>query len=287
MEKTKVVIVDDSAFSVAVIRDVLEENGFEVVGSACMLHEVKKVVSDTMPDLVTMDMTLPGTDGLECTRAIREIDENIKVIVISSMMDEEIVREAKKLKISGYVQKPLDADELLTAISRVMEADQMFSLLQAEGFAVFKESLLDATNKMTKALLTYGDDMPGSREYNSEGVTVIIGISGRFSGRLLLGMSIVTAKSFTVAALRREPKDTAEITATLAEFANIVAGNACSHLNKKNKALGLRLAPPSVLLGENIKISPPNFQTYTTTASAPFGPLLLNGGFKRGEDSWT
>ena len=71
MKKTKVLIVDDSIFSVSVLKDILEENGFEVVGDAASLEEVKREVIDKKPDLVTMDMTMPGTDGLECTREIK------------------------------------------------------------------------------------------------------------------------------------------------------------------------------------------------------------------------
>ena len=77
MEKMKVVIVDDSPFSISIIKDILEEKGISVVGEAGTLNEVIKVIEDTRPQLVTMDMTLPGTDGLECTRAIHKIDENI------------------------------------------------------------------------------------------------------------------------------------------------------------------------------------------------------------------
>ena len=60
------------------------------------------VANVTLINLVTMDMTLPGTYD-EYTRAIHEIDETIKVIVISSMMDEEIINEAKKNKVSAYI----------------------------------------------------------------------------------------------------------------------------------------------------------------------------------------
>ena len=120
MKEKGIVIVDDSAFSIAVIRNILEDNGFEVVGEAGTLEEVKKVIKEKNPALVTMDMTLPDTDGLECTRAIHEINEDIKVIVISSMMDDEIVKEAKKNKVSAYIQKPIDPDELITAIKSVL-----------------------------------------------------------------------------------------------------------------------------------------------------------------------
>lgn len=55
---------------------------------------------------MTMDMTLPGTDGFECTRTVHDIDKSIKVIVISAMMDDELIKEAKANKISAYIQKP-------------------------------------------------------------------------------------------------------------------------------------------------------------------------------------
>lgn len=284
MKDVKVVIVDDSAFSVAFIRNILEDNGFEVVGDAGSLDEVKQVVKDKKPTLVTMDMTLPGTDGLECTRAVHEIDPNIKVIVISSMMDEEIVQKAKKNKVAGYVQKPVDGDELITTIKRVMAADEMYQILEDEYSVVFKEALMDGLNKMTKTLLTYKDEYTSEKEYESAGMSIIIGIIGEFSGRMLLDMSKETANNIATAIFRREPKDNDEMAATLGEFANIIAGNACSILNRKNKAFGLRVAPPSILSGDSVLISAPNFSTTTATAETNFGELLLNVGFLKGEE---
>jgi CheY-specific phosphatase CheX len=87
--------------------------------------------------------------------------------------------------------------------------------------------------------------------------------------------------------LKREPKSNDEITNMLAEFANIVSGNACSILNKKNKALGLRVAPPSILVGEHMLISPPDFTTHTAIGDCVFGKMLLNVGFKRSDERWT
>lgn len=283
MENIRVVIVDDSPFSIAFISDILESNGLEVVGSAGSLEEVKAVVEDKRPSLVTMDMTLPGTDGFECTRAVHEIDRNIKVIVISSMMDDEILKEAKKNKVSDYIQKPVDSDELMAAINRVMASEELYGYLQDEYLAIFKESLRDNLNRMTKTILTYEDEYICDKEFESKGMDIIIGIIGKFSGKMLLGLSRETAKGITSAVLKREPKNNAEVTAVLGEFTNIIAGNACSVLNKKNRALGLRVAPPSILCGENVLISPPNFNTYTAIARTDFGELLLNVGFKRGE----
>lgn len=286
MAETKIVIVDDSSFSVAFIRNILEDNGLEVVGSAGTLEEVKEVVSETKPALVTMDMTLPGTDGFECIRAIHEIDENIKTIIISSMMDDEIVKKAKDHKVSAYIQKPIDADELITAINRILASEELYDLLQNEYFSVFKEALLDGLNRMTKTLLTYKDEYSDKKECKSEGMTIIIGIIGKFSGRMLFDLSKETAHNIAAAIFRREPRSNDETIAALGEFANIVSGNACSVLNRTNKAFGLRVAPPTILHGDSVLISAPSFHTTTAMADTAFGELLLNVGFQKGDEKW-
>ena len=286
MEKIRIVIVDDSPFSIAILRDILEEHGYEVVGEAGSLEEVKEVINDKRPALVTMDMTLPGTDGFECTRAVHEIDSNIKVIVVSSMMDDEIVNEAKENNVSAYIQKPVDPDELIAAINRVMSSEEIYKLLETDSFPVFKEALLDGVNRMTKTLLTFKDEYSDDKEYISKGMTVIIGIIGKFAGRMVIDLSKETADNMATALLRRAPKNNDEMIGAMAEFANIISGNACSLLNRKDRSLGLRVAPPSILHGDNVHISAPSFKTNTAIAETNFGDLLMNVGFTRGEEKW-
>lgn len=283
----RIVIVDDSSFSIAFIKDILERNGFDVVGEAGTLEEVKEVIKEKKPTLVTMDMTLPGTDGLECTRAVHEIDENIKVIVVSSMMDEEIVKKAKENKVSAYIQKPVDADELITVINRVMATEELYQLLEEEYFVVFKEAMMDTLNRMTKTIPAYKDEYRTNKEFESKGITIIIGISGKFSGRVLIDLSKETAIRLAAAIFNRELKNDDEMMAVLGELTNIISGNACSLLNKKNKALGLRVAPPSILHGDSVLISAPSLNTTTVIADTDFGELMLNVGFQRGEEKWT
>lgn len=286
MSEIRAVIVDDSAFSVAFIRDILETNKIQVVGSAGSLEEVKAVVKASKPSLVTMDLTLPGTDGFECTRAVHEIDPDVKVIVISSMMDDEIIKNAKKSKVCACLQKPIDADELMLTIKRVTESQDLYLFLKDKYFAVFQEALMDTVNKMTKTLLTFEKVYASNKEYESAGVTAIIGIIGECTGRMLLDLSRETANSLACAVFRREPKNNDEMMAVIGEFTNIVAGNACSILNRMKGSLGLRVAPPSILTGENITISSPDFGTTTAEAVSKFGNMLLNVGFKEGDGKW-
>ena len=284
MASKRIMIVDDSSFSIAYIRGILEENGYEVVGTAGTLEEVKEVVTREKPALVTMDMTLLGTDGLECTQAIREIDPAIKVIVVSSMMDDEIVNAANRLNVCGYIQKPVDADELITNVERVLAVEDLYDFLQEEYFSIFKESLLDGMNRMTKVLLEFKDEYCCDKEYQSRGISIIIGMIGKFSGRMLIDLSEETAKLIAEKMLRKDDIKRDEIIGALSEFANIISGNACSILNRRNKSLGLRVAPPSVLYGDHLLVSAPDFKTMAALSSSEYGEILINVGFQRGKE---
>jgi len=287
MKNVNIVIVDDSPFQIALLRDLLTESGFNVVGEASSLEETIEVVINTKPDLVTMDMTIPGTDGFECTREIHKINSNIKVIIVSSMMDDEIVRKARKTHVSGYAQKPVDQEDLTLLINRVMGDAELF--LELEGFysSVFKETLLDIFNKLTKTIPEITNESHVNVEKQSKGISIVMGIIGKYSGRIIFDMSFEAAQNISKILIKREPKDNEEILNVMAEIANMIAGNACSMINKKNKIFGLRVAPPTTFHGESISISKAELEAiYSVNAKTQFGDLSISIGFGRGEGEW-
>lgn len=287
MKKINIVIVDDSAFQIALLNDMLTENGFNVIGEASNLEETIEVVTNKKPDLVTMDMTIPGTDGFECTEAIHKIDPNIKVIIVSSMMDEELVRKAKKLHVSGYAQKPVDADELTLLINRVMADKELFSELDGIYSGIFKEALLNVFNRLTKTIPEITDESNINVEKSSQGISIVMGIIGKYSGRAIFDMSFETASALAKTLLKRDPKNNDEILNIMSELSNMIAGNACSMINKKNKIFGLRVAPPTTFHGESISISKADLEAaYSANAKTQFGDLSISIGFGRGEGEW-
>lgn len=287
MRKINIVIVDDSPFQIALLRDLLTENGFNVVGEASSLEEVIEVVNNTKPDLVTMDMTMPGTDGFECTEEIHKINPNIKVIIVSSMMDYEIVKKAKKLHVSGYAQKPVDAEELTLLINRVMAHEELYSELENLYSSVFKEAVLDVFNRLTKTVPEINNESNENVETISKGISIVMGVIGKYSGRTILDMSFETAQSMANTLLKREAKNNEELLNVMSEVANMVAGNACSMINKKNKLFGLRVAPPTTFHGESISISKAELDsTYSANVKTKFGDLSISIGFGRGEGEW-
>lgn len=287
MRDINVMIVDDSPFQITLLSDILKEKGFNVVGQAGSLEEVKTEVEKLRPDVVTMDMTIPGTSGFECTEAILQIDNNIKVIVVSSMMDDELIEKAKKIGVSGYVQKPVDGEELSLIIKRAVADDESFEELTQLYVDIFKEAGKNLLNRLTKTLPKMISESFDNTKSTNSGISIIIGIIGKYSGRFIFESSYNTAKALATELLRREPKDDTEVFNAISEVANMYAGNACSMLNKKNKIFGLRVAPATTIYGESISISKAELEVnYSAKMDSKFGEFDIKIGFKRGECEW-
>ncbi|MDR5658714.1 response regulator [Serpentinicella sp. ANB-PHB4] len=278
----KVLIVDDSPFSRSILTDVLEENGFEVVGEVESPSELIRTYTETDPDFVTMDIAMPEKDGFECTEMIMNHDPNAKVIMVSSMKDESVIKDAKAVKAVGFVQKPVDAEELLETIQFVFGKEEIFKELQKHYVNGFTEALENGIVKMTK---TTTDIQEVDFRTQSKGVSIVCGIIGKYSGRMILDMDYETAENLSIKLYKKDVKD--KVMQIVAEFSNVVCGNACSILNKKNKTFALRVAPPTIFHGEKLNISTPLIQSKTIQAQTEFGEIVLNVGFTRGDEEWT
>ena len=288
MEKIRVLVVDDSPFSCSIISDALAEGGFEVVGTANSLEEAVEQYRRHRPDVVTMDIVMPGADGLECIRVLRVEDPDLKVIIVSSMKDDELIQEAKKLHVAGFLQKPLDNEALIAAINRVVAPDEIFELLANLYLNAFKDALANTMTMVTKTLTELSDsETVTAVQYRSLGVAAVVGIVGRYCGRMILDLSLNSAEGLAKVALKRDPKSQDEVLAMVGEFANIICGNACSALNKKHREFGLRVTPPSIFHGASSEIASPNVESKLVNAETGFGRIILDIGFQRGAEVWT
>ena len=235
MVALKVMIVDDSPFSRTILAEVMQENGYEVVAEADGIKTLLATYDRCQPDIVTIDIAMPGADGFECSKALLAHAPQAKIVLASSMKDEETEADAKRIGIVGYVQKPVDAEIIKRVFTNVVAPDALFQNLNATGLAVFKEALAQNITRMTKSTVTFKDEIVNETQFTSQGITVVIGIIGRYSGSVIIDISEQTAEQMAKVLLRREVKGQDEVLAMAAEFANIVAGVACSILNKKDK----------------------------------------------------
>ncbi|EQB22544.1 chemotaxis protein cheY [Dehalobacter sp. UNSWDHB] len=286
MSAIKVMVVDDSLFSRTLIVEILRDSGLEVVGEADSYDSLIETYDRCKPDIVTMDIVMPDMDGFECSRALFVKDPNAKIILVSSMKDEESEAEARRIGISGYIQKPVDSDYLVQMINNVIAPDIHYDHLLAYGLETFKESLTQNIARMTKSPVSFASYENFGDHYLSQGITAVIGLIGRHSGSMILDMSMETAERIVEMLLKRAHRNREEVLAMVAELANIIAGVACSMLNKSDKTYSLSVSPPSLFYGTGTEIMSPNLKMDAVTAETNFGNIFLGVGFKKGSSIW-
>lgn len=124
----RVVIADDHAVVRQGIRGVLEAvEGLEVVGEAADGEEALVLTEQHHPDLVVLDVTMPGKTGLEVARALRDAGSGVRVLLLSMHDEPEYVLEAVRSGADGYVLKDVTPAELRTAVTAIHEGREYFS----------------------------------------------------------------------------------------------------------------------------------------------------------------
>ena len=122
IDTIRVLIVDDHAVVRSGLRKVLEAaDGFEVVGEAGDMRNAVFEARAQKPDVVLMDVVMPGASGIEATPAVLKEAPEAKVVVLSMQDDPRYVREAFAAGASGYVLKEAAATELVQAIREVAD----------------------------------------------------------------------------------------------------------------------------------------------------------------------
>lgn len=116
----RVLIVDDAAFMRCAIKSMLQKNGFDVVGEAENGMEGIRKYKELMPDIVTMDITMPVMTGIEALQSILEYDPKAKIVMISAMGQEGFVREAVMKGAKSFVVKPFQEDIIVENFNKIL-----------------------------------------------------------------------------------------------------------------------------------------------------------------------
>ena len=128
MFKAKILVVDDAEDILNTLRGSLEDEGFEV-WTAGDGAEAMQLVRTRHPDIIFLDIWLPGMDGIQTLKAIKEFDADIEVVIMTGHGTVNTAVQAIKLGAADFLEKPLSLDNVLETIRRVLEQH----LLQREG----------------------------------------------------------------------------------------------------------------------------------------------------------
>lgn len=115
----RVMIVDDSMFVAKQLGQILASEGYEVIATAADGKEGVDKYKELAPnvDLVTMDITMPRMDGITALEQIMTFDKNAKVVMVSALGKEELVKKSLLLGAKNYIIKPLDRKKVLERIA--------------------------------------------------------------------------------------------------------------------------------------------------------------------------
>lgn len=118
----KVLIVDDSIFVKKQLTQILQSEQYEIVDKAGDGEEALEKYKEKYPDvdIVTMDITMPKMDGITALEKIIEFDKNAKIIMISALGKQELVKKSLLLGAKNYIVKPLDRKKVLERIHMVL-----------------------------------------------------------------------------------------------------------------------------------------------------------------------
>jgi two-component system, chemotaxis family, chemotaxis protein CheY len=118
----RVLIVDDAAFMRRVLRDIIEDAGHEVVNEAATGEEGLELYRSLKPDLVTLDLVMPGEGGKAALKAILDHDPQARVIVVSAVGQKDDMEAALKAGASDFLIKPFEKEAVVKTMQRLLAA---------------------------------------------------------------------------------------------------------------------------------------------------------------------
>lgn len=122
MARVRVALADDHRLLLDAVTALLEADGdFDVVAAADSAAQLLRVLAQTSPDVVVLDVHMPGTDGLACLQVIRERHPRIKVVMLSGIDEPRVVQRALRLGAAAFVKKEVDPRDFAAVLRQALE----------------------------------------------------------------------------------------------------------------------------------------------------------------------
>ena len=120
----RILIVDDSFYMRTMLKNMLTDAGYEVVGEAANGAQAVEMAASTNPDLITLDVILPDNTGLDVLKSLRLTQPSAKVVMCSAVGQEVIVTEAIENGALAYIVKPFSEEKVLEIVGSALKGDQ-------------------------------------------------------------------------------------------------------------------------------------------------------------------
>ena len=115
----KILIVDDQYGIRILLNEVLQKEGYDTYQAANGLQALE-IVKDTVPDLILLDMKIPGMDGIEILKRVKALHQDMKVIIMTAYGELDMIQEAVDLGAITHFSKPFDIGEIREAVKKYL-----------------------------------------------------------------------------------------------------------------------------------------------------------------------
>ncbi|WP_231717569.1 response regulator [Hymenobacter sp. DG25A] len=119
--KNRILIVDDSFYMRTMLKNMLTDAGYDVVGEAANGQQALEMAAATRPDLITLDVILPDNTGLDVLKGIRQEQPNVRIVMCSAVGQEVIVNEALESGAVAYIVKPFSEEKVLEIVGTMLQ----------------------------------------------------------------------------------------------------------------------------------------------------------------------
>ncbi|SIT78927.1 response regulator [Pontibacter indicus] len=117
----RILIVDDSFYMRTMLKNMLTDAGYEIVGEAPNGQTALELAKETNPDLITLDVILPDNTGLDVLKGIKAEQPDMKIVIVSAVGQEVIVNEALENGALSYIVKPFSEEKVLEVVKKALE----------------------------------------------------------------------------------------------------------------------------------------------------------------------
>jgi two-component system, response regulator PdtaR len=135
----RVVIAEDEAIIRLDLKEILLDEGYDVVGETGRGDEAVELVREHHPDLVILDVKMPGSDGLAAAREIRDLGLRVAVLILTAFSQRNLIDEARDAGVAAYLVKPVQRIELIPAIDQAMARCEQEWAIDAEAAQAVSE----------------------------------------------------------------------------------------------------------------------------------------------------
>ncbi|MGO4547348.1 HD-GYP domain-containing protein [Paenibacillus sp. 2TAB23] len=190
--QAKILIVDDQEYNISLLERILGRAGFVHVFSTVDPHQILQLLKDNDPDIILLDLHMPGMDGIEALKLIREQtgqDNYLPVLMLTADVTPKARQEGLQAGVNDFLTKPYDRTEVILRINNLLKTRELHKQLQSHN-ALLEERVRQRTEQLQQAQLEILELFGRAAEYRDDMTGMHTQRVGQMSSRIAIRLGL-------------------------------------------------------------------------------------------------